>query len=69
MINEQKLIRRTIVSMGIIITKLGLKSAAKRMKILTTCPKERIRKPLVCMKSVRVRPSTGESSNEPKSAT
>lgn len=36
---------------------------------LTTRPKERICKPLRCMKSVRVRPSTGESSNDAKSVT
>jgi len=40
-----------------------------KFRTLTTCPRERIRRPLVCIKSVRVRPSTGESSNEPKSAT
>lgn len=36
---------------------------------ITTRPKEHICKPLVCMKSVNVLPSTGESSREPKSAT
>lgn len=40
-----------------------------KFRALTTCPRERILRPLVCIKSVRVRPSTGESSNEPKSAT
>lgn len=39
------------------------------VKALTTRPKERICNPRVCIKSVNVRPSTGESSSEPKSAT
>lgn len=38
-------------------------------EVITTRPKEHIRKPLVCIKSVSVLPSTGESSSEPKSAT
>lgn len=38
-------------------------------KKLTTRPKERIRNPLKCMKSVSVRPSTGESSSDAKSVT
>ena len=36
---------------------------------ITTSPKEHICKPRVCIKSVNVLPSTGESSREPKSAT
>lgn len=41
----------------------------KLRKIITTRPREDICKPLVCIKSVNVLPSTGESSREPKSAT
>lgn len=48
---------------------LGEQKSAYNHKEHTTCPRERIRRPLVCMKSVNVRPSTGESSKEPKSAT
>ena len=39
------------------------------IEMVTTLPKECICKPLVCIKSVRVLPSTGESSRDPKSAT
>ena len=37
--------------------------------VLTIRPKEHILSPLVCMKSVKVLPSTGESSSEAKSST
>lgn len=40
-----------------------------KRKFLTTSPKDPIFNPLKCMKSVSVRPSTGESSSDPKSVT
>lgn len=51
--------------------KPGMLREVKTQKdcLLTTCPKERICSPLACIKSVSVRPSTGESSSDPKSAT
>lgn len=45
------------------------KKKKRKGNATTTRPNEHICKPLVCMKSVSVLPSTGESSSDPKSAT
>lgn len=53
------------------ITYFLVEKELKRIKDYspTTRPKERICNPLRCMKSVSVRPSTGESSSDAKSVT
>lgn len=50
-------------------TKNFTTTTRKHRKLFTTRPNERIWRPRVCIKSVSVLPSTGESSSEPKSAT
>lgn len=46
-----------------------LEHRTKRRYLLTTRPKDLICRPRVCIKSVKVRPSTGDNSKDAKSAT